>query len=62
MDWSPWARIVARYVIGALAAKFGGDVLTGPELENVLALTITALAGAATEAVYAYAKRKGWAT
>lgn len=61
MDWSPWARIAARYIIGALAAKFGADVIADPELESILALTITAAAGAATEAFYAYAKKRGWA-
>ncbi len=60
MDWSPLARIVARYIIGALALKFGGEVWDDPELVNTIALALTGLAAAATEAAYTYAKRKGW--
>lgn len=60
MDWAPFARIVARYIIGALAVKLGGDVWDDPELLNTVALALTGIAAAATETAYAYAKRKGW--
>ena len=57
-------RIIARYISGALmtigflppelAAQFAVD----PDV----ALVLGGIIGTATEGVYAYAKRKGWAT
>jgi hypothetical protein len=58
-DWAPLARIVLRYIVGAVAGMEAGAVLAGdPDIVFYVALGI----GAAVEVVYAYAKRKGWAT
>lgn len=57
----PIARIIARYLIGALVAYgvFGAD--DAAIIEPDLVLLIGAALGAAIEAAYAVAKRKGWA-
>jgi ABC-type uncharacterized transport system permease subunit len=60
MDWAPLARIVARYILGALAAKVGGDVWTDPELQNIVALILTGAAASMVEWLYAKAKARGW--
>ena len=56
----PLSRIIARYLAGALVA-YGffapGDAAL---IEPDLALAVGAAAGAAVEAIYAIAKRKGW--
>lgn len=63
MDWAPWARIVARYIIGTVAGAAASDaVLNDPDLMNMLTMAISAGAGLATEAIYALAKRRGWTT
>ncbi|MBQ2263275.1 MAG: hypothetical protein II336_18175 [Loktanella sp.] len=53
---APIARSLARYAAGLIA----GYGIAVPEAE--LAILIAALIAAGTEAVYALAKRKGWAT
>lgn len=59
MDYAPIARIVLRYVIGAVVGMAQGDMLAAdPDVVTVAALGI----GAAVEALYVVAKRKGWAT
>lgn len=59
MDYAPIARIVLRYVIGAVVGMAQGDMLAAdPDLVTVVALGI----GAGVELAYAIAKRKGWAT
>ena len=59
MDFAPIARIIIRYVVGAIVGMDAGATLAGdPDLVTVIALGI----GAAVEVAYAYAKRKGWAT
>lgn len=59
MDWAPIARIMLRYVVGGIGGMQLGDVLAGdPDVVFYVAIGI----GAAVEGVYAYAKRKGWAT
>lgn len=65
MDFAPvFARIVMRYLSGALVAygvlpvEAGADLALDPDI----ALIVGAAIGAITEAVYALAKRKGGAT
>lgn len=59
MDYAPIARIVLRYVIGAVIGMAQGDMLAAdPDVVTVAALGI----GAGVEMAYAIAKRKGWAT
>ena len=59
MNWAPLARIILRYIIGGIVGMETGAILAGdPDVVLYAALGI----GAAVEAVYAYAKRKGWAT
>ena len=59
IDWAPLARIVIRYIVGAVIGMDAGDTLAGdPDLVTMLALGI----GVAVEVLYAIAKRKGWTT
>lgn len=59
MDWAPWARIAIRYAVGALiGADQAGILAADPDLISIVALGI----GASVEALYALAKRRGWAT
>ncbi len=59
MDLAPIARIILRYGIGYLAGSGAGEALAlDPDAVLVLSLAL----GAAVEAIYAIAKRKGWAT
>ena len=59
MDWAPFARIIIRYIVGAVIGMDAGDTLAGdPDVVTIVALGI----GAAVEVLYAAAKRKGWAT
>ncbi|MEB3211098.1 MAG: hypothetical protein VKL39_07070 [Leptolyngbyaceae bacterium] len=59
MDYAPYARIVIRYIVGAVIGMDAADTLAGdPDAVTIVALGI----GAAVEAAYAFAKRKGWAT
>lgn len=59
MDWAPMARIVLRYIIGAIVGMDAGSTLAGdPDLVTIVALGI----GAVVEVLYAFAKRRGWAT
>jgi hypothetical protein len=59
---APIARIMARYISGVLVT-YG---FVSPEDAAILNPEIVAIAGLmiglATEGVYAFAKRKGWAT
>lgn len=61
MDYAPIARIVLRYIIGA--AFMGSDEI-GMQLsaDPDLVMTVTVAVGAAVEGIYAFAKKKGWAT
>ena len=57
-DFGPLARIIMRYGIGYLAGSQAGNALAmDPDAVLMLSLAL----GAAVEAVYALAKRKGWA-
>lgn len=61
IDYAPWARIVLRYVLGAvfMGSSEVGDVLASdPDLVAALSVGL----GVAVESAYVYAKRKGWAT
>lgn len=59
MDYAPIARIILRYAVGAVVGAAQGNLLAGdPDVVTAAALII----GATVEAVYAIAKRKGWAT
>jgi hypothetical protein len=59
MDFAPVARIIIRYIVGAVIGMDAGATLAGdPDVVTVAALGI----GAAVEAAYAVAKKKGWAT
>jgi tetrahydromethanopterin S-methyltransferase subunit E len=57
-------RIVARYLSGALVSygvipqEVGADLAMDPDV----ALVLGAVIGAVTEGVYAFAKKRGWAT
>lgn len=56
---APFARILLRYGVGIVVGMEAGEMLAGdPDVVAVVALGI----GAAVEAVYVLAKRKGWAT
>lgn len=59
MNYAPIARIILRYLVGAIVGLAQGNMLAAdPDLVTVTALAI----GAAVEAAYALAKRKGWTT
>lgn len=59
MNYAPYARIIVRYIVGAIIGADAANVLSAdPDLITVIALVI----GAAVEALYEIAKRKGWAT
>ena len=58
MNFAPYARIILRYGIGYLAGSNVGNALA-LDPDAVLALSLAL--GAAVEAAYAIAKRKGWA-
>jgi hypothetical protein len=59
MMYAPIARILIRYGVGVVLGADAASIMAGdPDLVSVVAAVI----GVATEAVYAYAKKKGWAT
>jgi len=59
MDWFPIARIILRYGVGLVIGAAQGDMLAADaDVVTVVALGI----GAAVEAGYAFAKRRGGAT
>lgn len=56
---APIIRIILRYGVGyVLGAEIGGAMAADPQLVTLIAIAV----GALVEGVYAYAKRKGWAT
>lgn len=60
-DYSPIARIVLRYLVGVMfmgSPEIGEQLATDPDVIMFASLAI----GAAIEAWYGYAKRKGGAT
>ena len=56
---APIIRIVLRYGVGTVFGMEVGSLLAGDP--DVILLVATGV-GVATEVVYAYAKKKGWAT
>jgi imidazolonepropionase-like amidohydrolase len=59
MNYAPLARILLRYGVGIALGTEVGQLLAGDaDIVAVVALLI----GAATEVVYAQAKKHGWAT
>lgn len=61
MNYAPIVRIVLRYAAGAGimgSATLGEQMAADPDLVMALSLAL----GAAVEAGYVFAKRKGWAT
>lgn len=59
MNYAPIARILIRYGVGAVIGMAQAEQLAA----DADVVTVAALAlGAAVEAVYAMAKRKGWTT
>jgi len=56
---APVIRIVLRYGVGAVVGMEIGGMLAGdPDIVMLLAAGV----GAATEAAYVFAKKKGWTT
>lgn len=59
MNYAPVARIIIRYIVGAVIGMAQADILAAdPDLVTVAALLI----GFAVEGVYALAKKNGGAT
>lgn len=59
MTYAPAARILLRYLVGAVIGAAQADALAAdPDVITVVA----ALIGGAVEFVYIAAKRRGWAT
>ena len=59
MNLAPFARSLLRYGIGYLAGSELGEALAAdPDIVAAVAIVM----GAAVEAVYLYAKKKGWNT
>jgi len=59
MNYAPIARIILRYAVGAIVGASQAELLIGdPDVVAIIALAT----GAAVEAAYVLAKRRGWAT
>ena len=59
MNYAPIARIILRYAVGAIVGPSQAELLIGdPDVVAIIALAT----GAAVEAAYVLAKRRGWAT
>lgn len=58
------SRIVARYISGSLMTigLLSPDMAQQFAVDPDVALVLGAIIGAATEGVYAFAKRRGWTT
>lgn len=57
--YAPISRILLRYAVGIVLGMEAGAMLAG---DPDVVMVVAALIGAATEAAYVIAKRKGWAT
>jgi hypothetical protein len=59
MTYAPIARILIRYGVGIVLGIDAASIMAGdPDLVSAVAVVVSVI----TEAVYAYAKKKGWAT
>jgi predicted DNA-binding protein with PD1-like motif len=59
MTYAPIARIAIRYGVGAVIGMAQAEQLAAdPDIVTTVAMAI----GAAVEAAYVFAKKKGWAT
>lgn len=59
MNYAPIARILIRYAVGVVVGMETANTLAGdPDIILFVSLGI----GAAVEALYVLARRKGWAT
>jgi hypothetical protein len=59
MDLFPIARIILRYIVGAVIGMESGALLAGdPDVVLYVALGL----GLLVEVLYGVAKRRGWAT
>lgn len=57
--YAPIARILLRYLVGAVIGAAQADVLAGdPDVVTAVAAAV----GVAVEAAYAFAKKRGWTT
>ena len=56
---APVVRIILRYGVGAVFGMEVGSLLAG---DPDVVLLVAAGLGAGTEAVYTYAKKRGWST
>jgi len=67
-DYAPWARIILRYLIGAVffgSSELGKMLASDPDLVEATSYVIAAGAasvGAAVERIYIRVKRRGGAT
>lgn len=61
------ARIILRYLAGALIAKgflspdLGNTIVADPEIETMIQVGLGLVIGGATELFYFFARRFGWA-
>lgn len=59
MEFGPAIRILLRYGVGYVVGSETGEAMAmDAELVNMLAIGVAVL----VESVYAYAKKRGWAT
>ena len=59
MDYAPLARIGVRYIVGLVLGANAAEIIAGDP--DIIALVAAGI-GVAVEAVYVFAKKKGWAT
>jgi hypothetical protein len=63
MDWSPLARILLRYIGGALLAKgvlHDAATLADPDLQQVIVIILGMASSAVSEFWYFIAKKRDW--
>lgn len=62
MNYAPIARIIIRYVVGAVFGDSVAETILGdPDLMTYATLALSFAVGAATEFAYAQAVKHGWA-
>lgn len=63
MELAPLARIIVRYLVGAIIGTAGADAILGdPDLMHYVTIGLSAAVGVGTEYAYALARKRGWAT